>query len=141
MRLRTRHFDIIEFMEESIIKFPEGLLGFEDLRSYIIIKNDNPEVPFDWLQSIENPDLAFVITDPFLFLGNYEFELGDKDVEELKINTKNDIKIYNIVVVGKDIKESTMNLRGPIIINIQEKIGKQIVLDTDKYSLKHELFK
>ena len=140
MQLRTKHFDIIEFMEESIIRFPEGLLGFEDLHNYIIIKNNNQEVPFDWLQSVDNPDLAFVITNPFTFIDNYEFDLSDKDVEALQIKQASDIKIYNIVVIGDNIKDSTINLRGPVVINIQNKIGKQIVLDSDGLSLKHKLF-
>lgn len=141
MRLRTRHFDIVEFMEESIINFPDGLLGFEDLKRYIIIKNDNPQVPFDWLQSVDNPDLAFVITDPFIFIEKYEFDLSDMVVEELGIEEPSDIKIFNIVVVKDDFKASTINLRGPLVINIQNKSGKQIILDNQKLSLKHKLFK
>ena len=141
MRLRTRHFDVIEFMEDSIIIFNEGILGFEDLHSYIIIKNNNPDVPFHQCEWVDNPDLTFVITDPFLFINDYEFDLSDSEVKELEIKDSSDIKIYNIVVIGKDIKESTINLRGPIVINIQKKIGKQIVLDSDKLSLKHKLFK
>lgn len=140
MRLKTRHFGEIEIQEDDIIHFPHGLLAFDDIKKYVIIPNPDPQVPFQWLQSVDNTDLAFVITSPFLFLKNYEFDLPDKVIKTLEIGKPEDIMIYSIAVVPENLKEMTINLRGPIIINLTNKRAKQIILDNEKYSLKHKIF-
>ncbi len=140
MKINTRHFGQIEIHEDDIIGFSDGLLGFEDIKKYIIIPNPDPQVPFQWLQSVDNPELAFVITSPFLFTKDYEFDLPDKVIKTLEIGKPEDVMIYSIAVVPEDIKEMTINLRGPIIINLTNQKGKQIVLDNDKYNLKYNIF-
>ncbi len=140
MKLKTRHFGEIEINEEDILVFDDGILGFEDSKKYIIINNPDPKVPFMWLQGVDEPELAFVITDPFLFVKDLEFDIPDRTVEELAAEKPQDIVVYSIAVVPEDIKEMTINLKGPIVINGINKKAKQIVLENDKYSLKHKIF-
>ncbi|QEK11309.1 flagellar assembly protein FliW [Crassaminicella thermophila] len=140
MILNTKHFGKIEIDEEKIITFEEGLLGFEAIKKYTVIMNPDKEVPFHWLQAVEEPDLAFVITNPFLFKKDYDFYIPERIVDELEIQKEEDVMIFSIAVVPKELKNMTINLRGPLIINTNNKKGKQIVLDTDKYPLKYYIF-
>ena len=141
MKLNTKNFGEIEIDKEKIILFPEGILGFEEEKQFIIINNEDEENPFQWLQSVSNPDLAFVIINTFFVYPNYDIVIPETAQNKLKIKDEKDIIIYSIVVVPEDMEKMTTNLLGPIIINIHEKIGKQIVLDDNRYSTKHYIFK
>lgn len=140
MKLNTKYFGAIEIHEQNIIYFPEGILGFEDERQFVIINNEDEQNPFHWLQSVQNPELAFVIINPFFVYPNYDIVLPKSVQEKLKIRTEKDIAIYSIVVIPKDMEKMTTNLLGPIIININEKLGKQVILDDDRYTTKHYIF-
>ena len=137
MILNTRHFGEIEIEEEEIITFADGVPGFEDLSKYVVIQNPDSEVPFNWLQSVEEQELAFVIVSPFIFKKDYDFELSKTVVEKLKIEEPNDVSVYSIVVVPDDITKMTANLMAPVIINNKTKMGKQVVLDNSNYHTKH----
>lgn len=141
MILQTKHFGEIDIDENRILTFKEGLLGFEHIKQFTLILNENGDVPFHWLQAIEDTDIAFVITNPFFFKSDYAFDIPDKVKRGLEIEKEEDVLVFSICVVPEDIAQMTMNLRGPLIININQKKGQQIVLDGDEYSLKHHIFK
>ena len=141
MKLHARSFGEIEINEEDILTFPEGIPGFEDLKKYIIINNPDEENPFDWLQSVDNGDLAFVIINPFFIKPDYDIVIPQSALEKLKIKDESDVVLYSIVVVPEKIEDMTVNLTGPIVINVREKLGKQIILDDKRYTTKHYIFK
>ncbi len=140
MLLKTKHFGEIEINKDQIITFEEGLMGFEDIKQYTIILNPETEVPFHWLQSVDEPNLAFVITNPFLFKKDYTFDIPDKVVEQLSIQDKEDVAVFSIAVVPENIENMTINLRGPVIINSAKQKGKQIILDSENFPLKYNIF-
>lgn len=140
IKLNTTNFGEIEIDKEKIFSFPDGLLGFEEDREFVIINNEDPEIPFQWLQSLRNPDLAFVIINPFLVYPNYDIRISKAVRDKLKIEDEKDVAIYSIVVVPEDMEKMTANLLGPIILNIDKKLGKQVILDDDRYSTKHYIF-
>lgn len=140
MKINTKNFGEIEIDEKDIINFPTGILAFEDQNEFTIIENKDKENPFHYLQSLRRSDLAFVIIDPFLFKKDYDINIPDSVVENLKINIPEDVKLYTIVTVPKDLKKMTANLSGPIVINTKNNMGKQIVLDDNRYSTKHNIF-
>ncbi len=137
VELNTKYFGKIEIEEERIITFPDGVPGFEDSKEFVIIENPEDDIPFNWLQSIDNPNLAFVIINPFIFKSDYDFEIPDLVVKRLKIVEQKDISVYTIVVVPEDINKMTANLSGPVIINVNKRLGKQIILDDNRYHTKH----
>ncbi len=137
MKLITKHFGEIEIEQNKIINFIDGIPGFEDQKRFIVIDNPDDSVPFKWLQSIDEPELAFIIINPFIFKENYEFDLPKHIIEKLKIKEEKDVVVYSIVVIPDDITKMTANLAGPIIINANEMLGKQIVLDDNRYTTKH----
>jgi flagellar assembly factor FliW len=140
MFLKTRHFGEIKIDEESILYFEDGLIGFDGMKQYILIPNGDEENPFLWLQSIDDPNLAFAITDPFLFRKDYEVEISEKVKEKLKIEQEEDVVVYSIAVIPEDIKKISINLQGPLVINSKSKKGKQIILNTDRYPVKFFIF-
>ena len=138
IKLKTTRFGEIEFNSESIINFPQGIVGLEDYKSYVI-----DCIPwagaFGWMQSTGESDLAFVITDPWMFCPDYEITLTKTDKEIIKYNEDQDISVYVIVLVSKDARSITANLFAPIIINNTEKKGKQLVLEGSDYSMQYDL--
>lgn len=141
MKLNTRHFGEIEVSEENIIFFSEGIPAFEHLKRYTMIQNPNPELPFNWLQSLDESDLAFVIVNPFLFKDDYEFEIPQEKINDLSIESIEDVFICCIVTVPENIADTTMNLRGPVVINNKNKRASQIMLDNDEYEIRYKVFK
>jgi flagellar assembly factor FliW len=140
MKLDTKHFGEIEIDEEKIISFPEGIPGFEDQKRFVIINNNDSENPFDWLQAVDKGSLSFVIINPFLVKPDYDFALSKSVEEKLKIENEKDVAVYTIAVIPEDIKKITINLSGPVIINAKEKLGKQIILNDERYSTKYYIF-
>ncbi|MBM7615371.1 flagellar assembly protein FliW [Alkaliphilus hydrothermalis] len=137
MILNTSNFGEIEVKEESVISFPDGLPAFEEYKRYVIIENPDVDIPFHWLQSVEDGDLAFVIINPFIFKKGYDFEIPQTVIEKLEIAAPEEVMVYSIVVVPENISKMTANLKGPIIINKKNLQGKQILLDHDEYQTKH----
>ena len=137
MLLQTKHFGGIEIAENSIIRFDSGLPGFELLKEFILIDSGDEASPFKWLQCINEPQMAFAIANPFLIVKDYDFVLGDEASVRLKIKKIEDVAVYVIVVVPEDYEKISMNLKAPLIINIKNNKGEQIILDTDKYTVRH----
>ncbi|MEW9123764.1 MAG: flagellar assembly protein FliW [Thermotaleaceae bacterium] len=140
MKLQTKHFGQIEILPEAIITFEEGLPGFEDIKQYALLPNPDAENPFQWLQAIEEPELAFVITNPFYFKEDYEFNIPEKVIQQLQIEKKEEILVYTIAVVPEKLEDITINLRGPLILNMEQKKGRQLLLDQEDYALKYKIF-
>lgn len=141
MKLITKHFGEIEINEDGIIIFEDGIPGFGHVKKYVMIKNPNPELPFNWLQGVDEPNLVFVIVNPFLFKEDYEFDIPQGTIEDLCIESVEDILICCLVTVPENIADTTMNLKAPLIINTKSKKGKQLVLETDEYEIKYKIFK
>ena len=140
MILKTRHFGELSVEEENIFRFEEGILGFPEDHRYIVVRNPEPELPFDWLQAVEHPELAFVITDPFFFKDDYEFDIPEAVQEKLDVWNPSDVLIYAITVIPDDLRQATMNLRAPLVLNTQTKLGCQLVLDNEACPVKFRLF-
>lgn len=140
MQVKTTRFGIIEINESDIINFKEGLPGFPEHHQFVILPYED-ESPFVLLQSATEDYLAFLMTDPFLFFYDYQFEIDEKNMNVLKIKEEKDIAIYTMVTVPiGQVKKMTTNLVAPVVIHVQNREGKQIVLEKSKYTTKHRLF-
>jgi flagellar assembly factor FliW len=136
MLIETKHFGALEIQEDRVLTFNQGLFAFEARKRYILLENEDPENPLWWLQSLDDPNLVFVLINPFLFKHDYEFDLSDEDVEELGIQKSEEVVVF-CLVIPEDVKKMTANLLAPLIINAASKKGKQIVLLHKNYSTKH----
>ncbi len=137
MQLNTRHFGEIEVEESSILNFEDGIPGFENVKKYVVFDNGDQAGPFKWLQGVDNPELAFAVVDPFSVKTDYDINISDETVRRLDIKKVEEVKVYSIVVVPEDVSKISMNLKAPIILNTKNNKGAQVVLDTDKYGVRH----
>ncbi len=137
MFLKTKHFGEIDVPEEKCIEFAAGLPGFEQMHRFAIFDSSEENSPFKWLQSLDNPEIAFAVANPFLIVKDYDFELSEDDVQRLSIENAEDVAVYSVIVVPQQLERMSMNLKAPIIINIRNKRGVQVILDTDKYTVRH----
>lgn len=140
MQITSSRFGKIEVREEEIITFPEGLIGFCSLKRYLIIEREIDR-PFQWLQAIDNPELAFLITDPLLFCPHYKVELNPQENAILKLTKVNEGKIFVLVVIPEDPSRMRANLLAPLVINASKRLGKQVILEQSGYPLQYQLIK
>jgi len=140
LKIETTRFGQVEIDESLIITIPEGILGFEDLKRFILLDHYDKESPFKWLQSIEDPSLAFVITDPLIFLPDYKAKINKEELVSIQLPEAGKAVIVVIVNIKRDHSEITINLQGPLVINSEKKLAKQCVLPTDDYDLRHVIF-
>jgi len=139
MEINTRNFGKIEIDENGIIEFPQGLPGFENTRKYVLLGQATEANPFQWLQSVDCPDVAFVVTDPFSIMNEYIIDVDDSEVQEIDVKDTDKILSLVIVVVPSDMTKMSANLRAPILINTENKKGKQVMLNNDAYQIKYYL--
>ena len=139
MIIQTARFGAIQVQANHILNFSPGLLAFEDLTRYILL--DIAESPyFKWLQSLDNPELAFLLVDPFTVKNDYYVELNQLLKEKLGIKVPEDVLIYTTVTVPKSgLKDATTNLMGPVIINCPARQGQQIIFDGENNAIKYPL--
>ena len=128
------------YEEKEIINFSKGIPGFENFKKYII-KDFLEASPFRLLQSIENSELGFVIISPFEILEDYEIKINEEITKKLNIIKEKEVLLYSIVSLNSDIEKITANLKGPLVININNNMGEQYILDKDKYNIRERIFK
>ena len=136
MKINTNYFGELEVDENEILEFEKGMLGFEELKKFVIIKDS--EIFIEWLQSVEDTT-SFAIMDPFVADNNYSFELPEKIMKQLDIIDKEDVMIRTVVIIPEDITKIRTNLQAPIIINTKQKKATQIILD-DSYPIRYEFY-
>lgn len=138
VNLSTNNFGNLSIEKENIITFEQGLLGFEELKQFAIIDVEEC-LPFEWLVSVEDPIVAFPILNPTLLFSDYKPSLTKDDLVLLDIKKEMDVEMFCIVTLGEKPENVTLNLKGPILINMKNKMGKQVVLAEDYYSLNQSL--
>lgn len=131
MLLTTSRFGTIEVDENRVITFPKGLLGFPSFRQFVLIE-PNDEGYFWWLQSIEAPDLAFVVTDPNLFVSSYRVPMKADQMQELGVSSLDETQVF--VIVNKREQVLTGNLQGPLVIHVASRMGTQLVLSDKRFT-------
>ena len=137
MDIDTRHFGKITIKDEDIIDFPEGIPGFEDTKKFVLLDDGDKSSPFRWLQGVDNPELALVLIDPRYFKPDYLVDVNDADVEILDIKDIDKVLVYSIVVIPEDVSKMTANLKAPVLINTENRTGKQVVTENNDYKVRH----
>ncbi|MCP5003405.1 MAG: flagellar assembly protein FliW [Planctomycetes bacterium] len=134
MKIKTRLFGEIMVSKADIITFIVPILGFDDHVQYILIEKETA-FPTFWLQSVEEPKLAFPVVSPFSVNENYSIKLCSHDCDELHIKGIDDALVLTLLVVPSDILSIRTNLRAPIVFNPQKRLAKQIILPGERYSI------
>ena len=119
MNIQTNFFGNIEIDENKVIKFDDGIPGLEDLTKFLYITDEDENSPFSWLQSIENVKVVFTLINIFKFLPEYNPEVEVENLTKLGDCREENLAIYCIANIPKDIENMTVNLKAPIIINLE----------------------
>ena len=139
-KIYTSRFGEIEVDEKKIVHFKDGIPAFEEEHEFVILPYEE-ESPYYFMQSLKSPDLAFLLTIPFLFFKDYSFELDDTTIEELGIKNQDDVFYYSMITIPNgSIRYMTANLVAPIVLNSENMKAKQVVLEKSNYTTKHRLF-
>ncbi|MGH2356138.1 MAG: flagellar assembly protein FliW [Chloroflexota bacterium] len=134
--VRFGEWERVEVTPGDVITFPQGLVGMGDRRRFALL--DDPRIaPCRWLQSIDDPALAFVVVEPRLVVPDYEAGVSGDDAQQLELRDARDGDLWAIVTVDADPARSTVNLLAPVVVNPQQRLGRQIILDGSGYSLRH----
>lgn len=131
VKINTRDFGEIEVSENKIFDFPNGIFAFEDAKQFALISPLGDDVYPMWLQSTTDIAPCFIVFDPTLIDGNYTVTLSAGEKATLKITDKSNIRCLAIAKVPADYKQTTVNMKSPIIINSEEKLAAQIILPSD----------
>ena len=138
IKVKTTRFGEIEVPELDVIELPLGLIGFPELKRYVLLDHDK-DSPFKWLQSLEDGAIAFVLIDPLLFKPDYIAEVTDAELTELEVKAEEDLVISVIVTVPSNPQNMTANLKAPLIFNLKNRKGKQVILNTGTYNTRHNI--
>ncbi len=128
MKIKTRDFGETEINENTILTFPEGIIGFEKVKKYALISPLGEGVFPMWLQAVDSVEPCFVVYDPMEICPDYKFEISDEEQELLKITDTDSYRCLAVAIVPEDYRKTTINLRCPIIINTKENIAAQVIL-------------
>lgn len=131
MLIQTSRFGEVDVDETRIINFPKGLLGFPRYQQYVLLEAGKDSY-FWWLQSIDLPDLAFVVTDPSLFVPTYRVPLKADQMNELGVDDLDQAQVF--VIVNKRDKVLTGNLQGPLVVHVSKRVGEQLVLSDRRFT-------
>ncbi len=134
MLLKTRLFGEINVKDEEVINFTKPILGFDDCRQYLLMENESI-FPTFWLQSINDPNLAFPVISPFSVDENYSIDLEALDLDDIRLKSIDDALVLTLMVVPQTISSIRTNLRAPIIYNPEKKVAKQLILYDEKYPI------
>ena len=129
MRIESEKLGQLEVDETTVLTFPQGLLGFDDARRFALVDTHESGAYF-WLQSIDDPKLAFLTAVPWPFFESYEFELADSDRDALGLSDDGaaDTMVLCLLTIDRSGGAITANLLGPLVINSETRVGRQIVL-------------
>lgn len=137
--VKTRDFDEIEVSGKDIITFPEGIFAFEDYKKYILLTPLGEGKYPVWLQSVENPNLCFILFNPLEFCSGYRVTVADEELVPLEMTDDGDASFYVIAVIPENNMDATVNLKSPIIINTRNNKAVQVIV-ADDYPIKFPVF-
>ena len=142
MKIQTSRFGAMDVADQDVINMAEGLLGFEDLKRYFIIDPSDDTIIL-WLQSIDRPEIAFPILEPKVFRPDYHVRLSANELRSLKLDSvaRGGTLVYSILTIPEDPRNMTANLKAPIVVNVKDGQGRQVVLQENEYSIKCAMYK
>lgn len=136
LKVQTSRFGEIEVDNADVITLPEGLVGFPELVRYVLLDHD-ADSPFKWLQSLDDGTMAFVVISPLTFRPDYTVEVTEEEISILKLQSPDDAVISVIVTIPSDPKKMSANLKAPLVFNLKNRTGKQVIVKDAQYQTKH----
>lgn len=138
MIVNSRRFGSLEIPEGKTFIMERPILGFEKLKSFCLIEMEEL-APFLWMQSTEDADIAFLVTNPVVFFPDYRIKINSQEIAELDVSDPRSVETYVILTILKKTNDITANLQGPILINTENNRAKQLVLVNSNYKVQHSI--
>lgn len=139
-KIHSTRFGEIDFDDEKVISMPQGLIGFSEHKTFILVQPEGDAV-FLWLHSVDDPELAFVVTDPRHFISNYDVPLTDAEREFLKLKDESEMGLLVLVTIPEgDPHGITANMLAPVIYHLPSSRAWQVVLEDEDYGIRHPLY-
>jgi flagellar assembly factor FliW len=140
MTLNGTRFGTIDFEDTDLLHFQDGLIGFPNLKHFLLISVDSAS-PFRWLQSTDEPSIAFLVAYPEKFIPNYAPLVSDAAAAALELTATTPALVFTTASIPPGQPDGlTLNLAGPLVLNAITRKGRQVVLDDDAYTIKHRVF-
>lgn len=136
--IQTSRFGQLEVDEDRLMTFGEGILGFPEQKKYALVQTGHGS-GFYWLQSIDAPDVAFVLCDPRLFVTDYQVPVKLEELKGIELTDVDHAQVF--VIVNKVGDLLTGNFQGPLVVNVSNRQGRQLVLSDKRYSTRHPLMR
>ncbi|MDD5425926.1 MAG: flagellar assembly protein FliW [candidate division Zixibacteria bacterium] len=140
MLVKSQKLGELDVSEDKLIIMERPILGFENLREFCLIEIDEI-MPFLWFQSVQEPSISFLVVNPIVFFPGYRIEINPKEIAELEVARVDAVETYVIVTLNKNPELITANLQGPILINTENNLAKQLILVNSDYKVRHSLLK
>ena len=133
------HCVVHQVKSENVFTFPEGILGFEDVKEYIFLINEKV-APFMFMQALDNTGLSFVCVESFLIRPDFSLKLNESHVELLQLDAPEHALVLSLVTVNSDVRKFTANLLSPIVINMKKSIGRQVIPENSIYPVRYNVW-
>ena len=140
MVINTKIFGQIEVDENKLISFPQGIVGFPELKDFLLVHDSEKEGGIKWMQSLQEPAFAMPVIDPLSVMADYNPSVEDELLKPLGDMTPEDMFVLVTITVPKEIEKMTVNLKAPIIINSASRKAAQLIVDDDRYQIKFPIY-
>lgn len=138
----SSRFGRFEVDDDRVLHVPGGLLGIPSSTGYVLVETDEDDSPYFWLQSVDEPDVAFLATTPWSFFPDYELVIADDELEALALRQPEDAEVFLLLTVhrdGEQVSDITANLLGPVVVNTTTRGARQLVLERNDYTTRMSL--
>ena len=137
LKLQSKYFGEIEYEAKDVIRFPAGIIGFEEEQAFLLLPFEGSGGGMLCLQSVATPALAFVVLDPFTLLPDYAPELEPADLRQFGVAEAGDLGFYVLCAVKNPVSASTVNLKCPLVIHPETREARQVIME--RYEMRHPL--
>ncbi len=141
MKIDTSRFGFVQIEPHDLLHFPTGMLGLEDCRHWVLLADAENDA-LGWLQSTSRPEVALAVVSPRRFVPDYQVRLARGELAPLELTELRDAQV--LTILGQNERGITLNLKAPVVINLQRRLGRQVITNGDlpiQYPLAGELRK
>ena len=140
MTIETKLFGEIAVDESKLISFTQGIIGFPELKDFLLIHDGDGNGNIKWMQSVQEPAFAMPVVDPLTVIPEYNPDIEDELLKPLGEITEENMLVIVTITVPKEIEKMTVNLKAPIIINSESRKAAQLIIGSDRYQVKCPIY-
>ncbi len=140
MRIGTKLFGEIEVEEEKKITFANGIIGFPELKDFLLVHDSDSNGGIRWMQSLQEPAFAMPVIDPLIVISDYNPQIEDELLTPLNITDETNMLVLVTITIPKEAEKMSVNLRAPLVINGETRKASQIIVDGEHYAVKYPIY-